>query len=92
MAEKKDMADAPVETTEKPAAKPPKQKPSVQTVMTKPELYPIEHLVADNKVAAWEGVAMMRAMGWFPGKMVPEEMFTDALTRFRNRPQGSGKI
>lgn len=91
MAEKKDMADAPVETVEKPAAKPSKQKPSVQTV-PKPELYPVEHLVADNKVAAWEGVAMMRAMGWFPGKMVTEEIFTDALTRFRNRPQGSGKI
>ncbi|MFH2064984.1 MAG: hypothetical protein ABIK15_07295 [Pseudomonadota bacterium] len=68
-----------------------RQKPAVQAA-TKPEQYPIENLAADQGIEAWEAVAMMRAIGWFPGKQVTEQQFTDALARFRTRPQGSGRI
>ena len=93
MADKKDKADdTPRDELKTIPAKPARQKPAIAAKKAGPEVFPIENIAADQGIAAWEVVGMMQAVGWFPGKQVTEIEFSDALARFRNRPQGSGKI
>ncbi|MBW2596984.1 MAG: hypothetical protein JRC93_13665 [Deltaproteobacteria bacterium] len=58
--------------------------------LVKINLSPIEELGRDIK--PWELAGLMRAAGWAEGKQVTAGDFKLALTKFRQRPQGGGKI
>lgn len=55
-----------------------------------PELYPVEEVT--GVLPGWEAAALMAAAGWAPGKQVSKQEFGSAMARFRNRPQGGGRI
>ena len=56
------------------------------------ELLAVENLAEEKKVPDWELAALRQATGWAPGKQVSASEFAEALTRFRSRPQGGGRI
>ncbi|OGV50946.1 MAG: hypothetical protein A2X49_15370 [Lentisphaerae bacterium GWF2_52_8] len=56
------------------------------------DLLPVEEIARARDLPSWETAALMAATGWAPGKQVTNEAFDEALTLFRNRPQGGGRI
>lgn len=56
------------------------------------ELLPVETVAKEAGLPDWEIAGLMRAAGWLPGKQVTAGEFDFALTKFRKRPQGGGKI
>jgi hypothetical protein len=56
------------------------------------ELQPVEELAAEFKVKPWELAGLMRAARWSSGKQVARAAFVGALSRFRDRRQGGGRI
>ena len=58
----------------------------------KDALADIEALASSSSLPDWERVGLMHAMDWAPGKQITEAAFNDALEKFRNRPQGGGRI
>lgn len=56
------------------------------------QLRPVDELAAEARLTTWELAGLARAAGWSPGKQVTEAEFATALSRFRSRPQGGGKI
>lgn len=58
----------------------------------KEDLLPIEEWAKRHKLPAWEAASLMAAAGWAKGKQVSEKQFSEALMKFRNRPQGGGRI
>jgi hypothetical protein len=58
----------------------------------KEALSPVETLAETNGLLSWETAGLMKAAGWAQGKQVSEKQFQQALTKFRNRPQGGGRI
>lgn len=69
-------------------------KPGKTTVQkpVKEPLHPVETLADDHGLPSWETAALVTATGWAQGKQVTEAEFESALTKFRNRPQGGGRI
>lgn len=57
-----------------------------------PEIYPVEKLAGKAGMKAWELAGIRRYLGWPDGKQVSEKDFSEAVKRFRNRPQGGGNI
>ena len=57
-----------------------------------PELFPVEQLAEAKGLPDWELAALRQATGWADGKQVSDAGFDQALTRFRSRPQGGGRI
>ena len=55
-------------------------------------LFPVEQLADERELPVWELAALRHATGWADGKQVSATEFDQALTRFRNRPQGGGRI
>lgn len=58
----------------------------------KEEELEVTALAEKRTLPTWELAGLMQAAGWAPGKQVTETAFDDALTRFRNRPLGGGRI
>lgn len=56
------------------------------------DLRPVEELAAMASVKEWELAGLMRAAGWAAGKECSPALFARALTAFRSRPQGGGRI
>jgi len=59
---------------------------------TKEEELGVTALAEKRALPPWELAGLMQAAGWAPGKQVTETAFDDALTRFRTRPLGGGRI
>lgn len=55
-------------------------------------IVPVDDLAQRLRLADWELAGLMRAAGWATGKQVSEDEFLATLQRFRQRPQGSGRI
>lgn len=58
----------------------------------KEKLEDVEVHALASSVPDWEVAGLMRAAGWAPGKQVTKTVFNDTLEKFRNRPQGGGRI
>lgn len=58
----------------------------------KATLEDIDALAVRMDLQEWEKAALFRAARWAPGKQVTREAFDAALTRFRKRRMGAGKI
>lgn len=86
MSEKK--AETPEEKPKKKSGRSKAAKPAGKTEA----LFPVEELAANAGLPAWERAALTAATGWAPGKQVSRAAFEQALTDFRNRPQGGGRI
>lgn len=56
------------------------------------ELLPVEELARAKGMKSYEAAGLCRAMGWAAGKQVTADEFDQAVTVFRNRPMGSGRI
>lgn len=57
-----------------------------------PEIFPVEDLAGKAGIKQWELAGIRRYLGWPDGKQVSEKDFSDAVERFRNRPQGGGNV
>lgn len=49
-------------------------------------------LAEKHSLPSWELAGLMKAAGWAPGKQVTDTAFQNALSKFRKRPQGGGRI
>jgi len=56
------------------------------------KLLPLTVLAEAANVPAWELSALMMAAGWSEGKMLTAADFGKALSNFRKRPLGGGKL
>jgi hypothetical protein len=56
------------------------------------ELKPVEDLADNAGMKNWETAGLVRATGWREGKRVTQSEFDGALSAFRARPQGGGRI
>lgn len=56
------------------------------------KLFPVEEIAKKKGVKSWETAGLVQAVGWLPGKQVTAGEFDLALSRFRKRPQGGGRI
>ncbi|MBU1002790.1 MAG: hypothetical protein KKE73_09730 [Proteobacteria bacterium] len=55
-------------------------------------LYPVDELATINDLAPWELASLKRFAGWAEGRQVSEDDFNNALTLFRGRTMGGGKL
>lgn len=57
-----------------------------------PDTVDVKVLAKEAGVPDWEMAGLMKAAGWAPGKHVSRDRFQAAVTSFRSRPQGGGRI
>lgn len=79
--------------------KPPVQEPAKEKkpgrMLPKKSTVPVEDitvLAENDNIPAWELAGIMKAAGWAEGKRISGDEFTAAVKKFRNRPQGGGRI
>lgn len=70
----------------------PDKKPEEAKHNKKFELFDVQKIAGQRGIPEWETAGMMRAVGWASGKQVTKTQFETALTNFRNRRQGGGRI
>ncbi|MBI4621042.1 MAG: hypothetical protein HY739_12925 [Desulfobacterales bacterium] len=56
------------------------------------DLKPVEDLAEEAELKPWETAGLARAAGWTEGKQVTKNEFDSAVSAFRCRPQGGGRI